>query len=87
LTSSTRFTFDGIISEDISGIVVAVYLTDSTTNKQIWGEIHRYGAESGQFSTFQEEVADSIAVKTIDAHGIIAKTLSRHSRTILSADL
>ena len=66
---------------------MAVYLTDSTTNKQIWGETHRYGAESGQFSTFQEEVADSIAVKTIDAHWIIAKTLSRHSRTILSADL
>jgi hypothetical protein len=57
----------------MSGIVVAVYLTDSTNNKYIWGETHRYGAESGQFSTFQEEVAYSIVVKTSDAHGVIAK--------------
>jgi hypothetical protein len=71
----------------MSGIVVAVYLTNSTTNKQIWSETHRYGAKTGQISTFQEEVAYSIAVKTSGAHSVIAKTLSRQSRTIPPADL
>ncbi len=78
--SDARFTVDGNIRKDREGVKVAVQLFDTTTNAQIWGEVHRSGLEPAQLIAFEEEVARSVAAKTAGEHGIIAKTLSFESR-------
>ena len=83
----TRFVIDGTVREDENGIIVTVYLTDSTTNAQIWGDTHRCIGDPAKLSAFQEEVAYSVAVKAAGAHGIIAQTLSKESNRVPPANL
>ncbi len=82
-----RFTLDGNIRKDRTGIKVAVHLTDTTTNRQIWGDMHLSALEAAQLISFQEEVAGVIAAKVAGEHGIISKTLSAESRNIPPTEL
>jgi len=78
--SSARFVLNGNILEDRTGIKLSVYLTDTKTGRQIWGESHRYDLEAAQLIAFQEEVARVVAAKLASDFGIIFRTLSVESK-------
>ena len=78
--SGARFILDGNILEDRTGIKVTVYLTDTETGKQIWGESYQSSVEAAQLIAFQEEVARVVATKIGNEFGIISKTLSIESK-------
>ena len=78
--SGARFILDGSILEDRTGIKVTVYLTDTKTGKQIWGESHRSNVDAAQLIAFQEDVARVVATKIVSESGIISKTLSVESK-------
>jgi len=82
-----RFVVDGNVQKDMSGIKVAVYLVDTSTNIKIWGESHLSELEAAQLISFQEEVAKAIAGKISCEDGIISKTLSIESRNKPPSDL
>jgi len=52
-----RFVIDGSVRKDRTGIKVAVNLVDTTTNTQVWGDMHQSDLEAAQLIAFQEEVA------------------------------
>lgn len=79
--SVARFAVDGTIREDRTGIKVTVYLTDTTTSIQIWGDSHRSDLEAAHLIAFEEEVARVVAAKLAGEHGIIAKTIAFESRS------
>jgi adenylate cyclase len=85
--SVARFVVDGNVQKDMSGIKVAVYLVDTSTNIKIWGESHQSELEAAQLFSFQEEVAKAIAGKISCEDGIISKTLSIESRNKPPSDL
>jgi adenylate cyclase len=78
--SNIRFILKGNIREDSSGIKVSVYLTDTKTGEQIWGDAHRSNLEAAQLIAFQEEVAQIVAAKIAGEFGIISKSLSVESK-------
>ena len=82
-----RFVIDGSVRKDRAGIKVAVQLVDTTTNTQIWGDMHRSNLEAAQLIAFQEEVAQVIATKIACEDGIISKNLSIESKNIPPSDL
>ncbi len=82
-----RFVVDGNVQKDMSGIKVAVYLVDMSTNMQIWGDSLQCELEAAQLFSFQEEVAKAIAGKISCEDGIISKTLSIESRNKPACDL
>jgi adenylate cyclase len=82
LEGGARFTLGGNIRKDRAGIKVTVHLVDTTTNTQIWGDMHRSGLEAAQLIAFQEEVAQVIAAKIAGEYGIISKNLSIESKNI-----
>lgn len=82
-----RFVIDGSVRKDSAGIKVAAHLVDTTTNTQIWGDMHRSNLEAAQLIAFQEEVAQVIAVKIACEDGIISKNLSIESKNIPPSDL
>ena len=75
-----RFVINGNVREDRSGIKLTVYLTDTKTAQQIWGESQRSDFDAAKLMSFEEEVARVVAAKITGEHGIIAKTLSCESR-------
>ena len=77
-----RFTLGGNIRKDRVGIKVAVHLVDTTTNTQIWGDMHRSDLETANLIAFQEEIAQVIAAKIAGEFGIISKNLSIESKNI-----
>jgi adenylate cyclase len=82
-----RFVINGSVRKDRTGIKVAVNLVDTTTNTQIWGDMHRSNLEATQLISFQEEVAQVVAVKIAGEDGIISKNLSIESKNIPPSDL
>ena len=78
--SEARFVLDGHIFEDNAGMKVTVYLADTKTGQQIWGESHRSDVEAPELIAFQEEVAGVVAAKIVNEFGIISKFLSLESR-------
>ena len=85
--TAARFVIDGSVRKDRAGIKVAVHLVDTTTNTQVWGDIHRSDFEAGQLIAFQEEVARVIAAKIACEDGIISKNLAIKSKNIPPSDL
>lgn len=83
----TRFVVDGNVQKDMSGIKVAVYLIDTSTNIKIWGESHQSELKAAQLISFQEEVAKAVAGKISCEDGIISKTLTIESRNKPPSDL
>lgn len=75
-----RFTIEGNIREDESGIKLTVNLIDTRLNKQIWSEMYNSDLDAAQLIAFQEKIAQEIAAKTTGEHGIIARVLSVESR-------
>jgi len=82
-----RFIIDGSVRKDRAGIKVAVHLVDTTTNTQVWGDMHQSDLEAAQLIAFQEYVARVIAVKIAGEDGIISKNLSLESKNIPPSDL
>ncbi len=82
-----RFVIDGSVRKDRTGIKVAVHLVDTTTNTQVWGDMHQSDLEAAQLIAFQEDVARVIAVKIAGEDGIISKNLSIESKNIPPSDL
>ena len=82
-----RFVIDGSVRKDSAGIKVAAHLVDTTTNTQVWGDMHRSDLEAAQLIAFQEEVARVIAAKIASEDGIISKNLSIESKNIPPSDL
>lgn len=82
-----RFVIDGSVRKDRTGIKVAVHLVDTTTNTQIWGDMHRSDLETANLIAFQEEIAQVIAAKVAGEFGIISKNLSIESKNIPPSDL
>ena len=82
-----RFVIDGSVRKDRAGIKVAVHLVDTTTNMQVWGDMHQSDLEAAQLIAFQEEVAQVIAAKIACEDGIISKNLSIESKNIPPSDL
>jgi len=77
-----RFVIDGSVRKDRAVIKVAVNLVDTTTNTQVWGDMHQSDLEAAQLIAFQEEVAQVVAVKIAGEDGIISKNLSIESKNI-----
>jgi TolB-like protein len=75
-----RFILDGDIFEDRTGLKVTVYMTDTKTGRQIWGDSHRSDVEAPQLIAFQEEVARVVSSKVASEFGIISKTLAAETR-------
>jgi adenylate cyclase len=75
-----RFVIDGNIREDRTGIKLTVHLTDTKTNKQVWGDSHRSDFEAAKLIAFEEEVARVVAAKIAGDRGIIAQALSYESK-------
>ncbi|MEJ2589233.1 MAG: hypothetical protein P8165_16985 [Deltaproteobacteria bacterium] len=75
-----RFFLDGNIREGRTGIRVAVYLTDTATGQQIWGDVHHCGEEACCLIEFQDEVAKAVAAKVTGEHGVICRVLSLESK-------
>jgi adenylate cyclase len=82
-----RFVIDGSVRKDRAGIKVAVQLVDTTTNTQVWGDMHRSDLEAAQLIVFQEDVAQVVAAKIACEDGIIPKNLSIESKNIPPSDL
>ncbi|MEA3435223.1 MAG: hypothetical protein U9R43_02080 [Thermodesulfobacteriota bacterium] len=82
-----RFVINGSVRKDMTGIKVAVNLVDTTTNTQVWGDMHHSSLETAQLIAFQEDVARVIAVKIAGEDGIISKNLSIESKNIPPSDL
>jgi len=78
--SDIRLILNGNIREDSSGIKVSVYLTDTKTGKQIWGDTHWSNFKAAQLIAFQEGVAQIVAAKIAGEFGIISKSLSVESK-------
>jgi TolB-like protein len=82
-----RFVIGGSVRKDRAGIKVVVQLVDTTTNTQIWGDMHRSNLEATQLIAFQEDIAQVIAAKIACEDGIISKNLSIESKNIPPTDL
>ncbi len=82
-----RFVIDGSVRQDKAVMKVAVHLVDTTTNTQVWGDMHQSDLEAAQLIAFQEDVARVIAVKIAGEDGIISKNLSIESKNIPPSDL
>ena len=85
--TGARFVIDGSVRKDKEVIKVAVNLVDTTTNTQVWCDMHQSGLEAAQLIAFQEEVARMIAVKIAGECGIISKSLSIEAKNIPPSDL
>jgi adenylate cyclase len=59
---------------------LTVHLTDTKTNKQVWGDSHRSDFEAAKLIAFEEEVARVVAAKIAGDRGIIAQALSYESK-------
>jgi len=77
-----RFVIDGSVRQDKAVMKVAVHLVDTTTNTQVWGDMHQSDLEAAHLIAFQEDVARVIAVKIASEDGIISKNLSIESKNI-----
>jgi adenylate cyclase len=75
-----RFSFEGNIREDPTGIKLNANLIDTSINRQIWSYNHRADLESSLLITFQEKTAQEIAARTVGEHGIIVRTLSQEAK-------
>ncbi len=75
-----RFAIEGSISEDKTGIKLAIRLMDTTSHRQIWSDTNRSDLKTAQLISLQEKIAQEIAAKTAGEHGIIAKTLSLEAK-------
>lgn len=82
-----RFTIDGSIRKDASGIKIAVQLIDLATHTQIWADTNASEFRADRIIRFQEEVGRVIAVKICGEFGVIARALSNESRNIPPSDL
>lgn len=75
-----RFLLDGEIFKDKEGIKLAVYLIDTKTSIQLWGDTCSTGLSIEEIFSFKEQVVKGVAAKVCGEFGIIPKAVCKESR-------
>jgi adenylate cyclase len=82
-----RFLLGGSVRRDASRMKVTVQLTDATTGRQIWGDAYSVHLQAADLIETQEEIACSVIAAIVGEYGIIARRLSRESRSKRPSEL
>lgn len=79
-TGNPRFLVNGELYKTGAGIQLAVYMIDTKTNEQIWGDTCQGGLNIEECFSFQENIIQVIAAKISGEFGIIPRVISKESR-------
>ncbi|MGW8195480.1 MAG: tetratricopeptide repeat protein [Desulforhopalus sp.] len=74
-----RFILSGEFYMENSGIKLAIFLVDTKTGIQIWGDTCRTGGNLADLYSFQQQVAQGVATIVCGEFGIITRTISRET--------
>ena len=80
ITGKFRFLLDGQIFKDNESIKLSLYLHDTKTQTQLWGQTCSSGLSAEEIFSFKEEVVRGVAVKVCGEFGIITKVIGKESR-------
>jgi TolB-like protein len=75
-----RFLLAGSMRKDMNSIKISVWLVDTTTGAQIWGEQYRRKLRAKSLLALQEEIGRRVAARVGSEYGIVSHTLSMESR-------
>jgi adenylate cyclase len=75
-----RFLVAGSMRKDIDTIKISVWLVDTSTGMQIWGDQYRRPLAADSLIAVQEDIGRRVAAKVGSEYGIVPRTLSQESR-------
>jgi adenylate cyclase len=81
------FTIEGSVRRDPAGITVAIRLCDARQGIQIWSGKYRGNLDAAKMISFQENVAEEVAVRVAGDNAAIAKHIAGLSRNKAASDL
>ena len=79
------FIISGSVRSDGPNIKIVVQLSDGVTAEQLWVDALKSPLESINIIAFQEDSANSIAAHIAGAHGVIAREMSVHNRSVVES--
>lgn len=77
------FIISGSVRSDGPNIKIVVQLSDGVTAEQLWVDALKSPLESTNIIAFQEDSANSIAAHIAGTHGVIARVMSTHNRSLV----
>lgn len=82
-----RFVLNGELYKDRNGIKLTIYLVDTRSGIQIWGDICQTGVSLADIYCFKERVVNVVATKICGEFGIIPKAISKEVKNKLPSEL